>query len=173
MENTKHKFTDYEKFFFDKLSNYLDTKLYFFGSIQRHDYFRGSSDIDVDIFTENENSTIIKLSNYLSVNKNEFSKTIWKLNTTGNLVNGYKFMYRDLKNKLTVEFSIYNEKFKKEIIYEHNLKSVIPFYATFFLIILKYLFYKLHIIPDEWYIKGKRFILSPLIGQPYDDFVKL
>ena len=173
MEYTKHKLTDYEKIFFNKLSNYLETKLYFFGSIQRDDYFPGLSDIDVDIFTENENSTIAKLSNYLNLNKYEFKKVIWKLNTTGQLVNGYKFMYRDLKNKLVVEFSIYSEKFKKQIIDEHNSKINIPFYATILLVILKYLFYKLNIIPNEWYIKGKKFILSPLIGKPYDDFVRL
>jgi hypothetical protein len=109
----------------------------------------------------------------LNLNKYEFKKVIWKLNTTGQLVNGYKFMYRDLKNKLVVEFSIYSEKFKKQIIDEHNSKINIPFYATILLVILKYLFYKLNIIPDEWYIKGKKFILSPLIGKPYDDFVRL
>jgi predicted nucleotidyltransferase len=173
MEHTKHKLTDYEKIFFNKLSNYLETKLYFFGSIQRDDYFHGLSDIDVDIFTENENSTIAKLSNYLNLNKHEFKKVIWKLNTTGNLVNGYKIMYKDEMNKLVVEFSIYSEKFKKQIIDEHKSKIDIPFYATILLVILKYLFYKLHIISDEWYIKGKKFILSPLIGKPYDDFVRL
>jgi len=173
MEYTKHKFSQYQEQFFKKLSIYLDTKLYFFGSIQRHDYFPGLSDIDVDIFTINENSTIAKLANYLGANKNDFKKIIWKLNSTGDLVNGYKFMYRDLNNNLVVEFSIYSEKYKKEIINEHNSKSEIPFYATISLVILKYLFYKLHIIPDEWYIKGKKIILSPLIGKPYDDFVKL
>jgi hypothetical protein len=173
MEYTKHKFTDYEKAFFNKLSNYLDTKLYFFGSIQRYDYFPGLSDIDVDVFTVNENSTIAKLSNYLKVDKHEFKKVIWKLNSTGEIVNGYKFMYKDLINNLVVEFSIYNEKHKKDIMNEHNAKSDIPFYATFFLIILKFLFYKLHIIPDEWYIKGKKIVLGPLIGKEYDHFVKL
>ena len=137
MENTKHQLNNFQKTFFDKLSNYLDTKLYFFGSIQRNDYFPGSSDIDVDIFTENENSTIAKLSNYLKVNKHEFKKVVWKLNTTSEVITGYKFMYKDQ------------------------------------IVILKFLFYKLHIIPDDWYIKSKKFILSPLIGKPYDDFVKL
>jgi predicted nucleotidyltransferase len=173
MENTKNKLNHYQKTFFNKISNYLDTKLYFFGSIQRDDYFPGLSDIDVDIFTENEISTIAKLSNYLKVNKYEFRKVVWKLNTTGDLVTGYKFMYKDEMNKLVVEFSIYNEKIKKEIIDEHNSKTNIPFYATFLLVILKFLFYKLHIISDQWYINGKKFILSPLIGKPYDNFVKL
>jgi len=173
MEYTKHKFTDYENSFFNKLSNYLDTKLYFFGSVQRYDYFPGLSDIDVDVFTVNENSTISKLSNYLKVDKREFKKVIWKLNSTGEVVNGYKFMYKDLIHNLVVEFSIYNERHKKDIINEHNSKSVIPFYATFFLVILKFLFYKLHIISEEFYTTCKKIVLGPLIGKEYDHFVKL
>jgi predicted nucleotidyltransferase len=61
METTRNNLTPYSKHFFDSLSNYLDTKLYFFGSIQRRDYFPNSSDIDVDIFTDNEPGTILKI----------------------------------------------------------------------------------------------------------------
>jgi len=173
MEYTKHKFTDYENSFFNKLSNYLDTKLYFFGSIQRYDYFPGLSDIDVNVFTVNENSTIAKLTNYLKVDKHEFKKVIWKLYSTGEIVHGYKFLYKELMNNLVVEFSIYNEKHKKDIMNEQNSKTDLPFYVTFFLVLLKLLFYKLHIIPDEWYVKGKQVIFGPLIGRDYDQFVRL
>jgi hypothetical protein len=173
MENTKHKLTEYQTIFFNRLSNYIESKLYFFGSIQRYDYFPGLSDIDVDIFAENEKSIIAKLTNFLNIDKNDIKKVIWKLNSTGEIVNGYKLMYKDLTNNLIVEFSIYNEKLKKDIINEHNSKVEIPFYATILLVILKFLFYKLHIIPDEWYIQCKKFILSPLIGKPYDNFVRL
>jgi len=81
METTRNKLTEHEKKFFYRLSNYLDTKLYYFGSVQRGDYFPSSSDIDVDIFSENENNTIIKLMNFLNVEKNEFKRFVWKLNT--------------------------------------------------------------------------------------------
>ena len=66
METTKNELSPYSKTFFKKLSNYLDTKIYYFGSIQRNDYFPKSSDIDIDIFTDNEKSTILKLQNYLN-----------------------------------------------------------------------------------------------------------
>ena len=65
METTKNKLSSYESDFFNKLSNYLDTKLYFYGSIQRDDYKPGHSDIDVDIFTDNIHSALIKIQNLL------------------------------------------------------------------------------------------------------------
>ena len=172
METTKNKLTHEEEIFFKKLINYLDTKLYFFGSIQRDDYLPNSSDIDVDIFTENENSIITKMINFLNVERNQFKKIIWKLHNFNNkVIHGYKIMYKNTENNFSVEFSIYNEKIKNEILSEHNGKRIIPLYATILLIILKFLFYTLHIIPSNWYIQGKRFILSTMIFKKEDNFV--
>jgi predicted nucleotidyltransferase len=171
METTRNKLTQDEKNFFFKLSNYLDTKLYFFGSIQRGDYFPNSSDIDVDIFTHNENTTIIQLMNFLNVERSDFKRFVWKLNNSNKLAYGYKFMYKNEKNSFAVEFSIYNEKYKDEILYEHNAKKDIPFYATILLIIVKFLFYTLHIIPADWYIQSKKFILSTMLFKKADHFV--
>uniref|UniRef100_A0A6C0JK09 Polymerase nucleotidyl transferase domain-containing protein n=1 Tax=viral metagenome TaxID=1070528 RepID=A0A6C0JK09_9ZZZZ len=171
METTRNKLTEDEKNFFLKLSNYLDTKLYFFGSIQRGDYFPNSSDIDVDIFTHNENSTIIQMMNFLDAKRSDFKKFVWKLNKSNTLAYGYKFMYKNKENSFSVEFSIYNEKYKHEILYEHNAKKDIPFYATILLIIIKFLFYTLHIIPADWYIQSKKFILSTLLFKKDDHFV--
>ena len=39
METTKNKMPPYAKQFFYNLSNYLDTQIYYYGSIQRNDYF--------------------------------------------------------------------------------------------------------------------------------------
>jgi predicted nucleotidyltransferase len=172
METTRNKLTEDEKKFFYKLSNYLDTKLYYFGSVQRGDYFPSSSDIDVDIFTDNENNTILKLMNFLNVEKSDFKRFVWKLNNNNDkLAYGYKLMYKNAKEKFCVEFSIYNEKYKDHILYEHNGKKDIPFYATFLLIIIKFLFYTLNILPSTWYTESKRFILSTLIFKKEDHFV--
>ena len=69
MENTKNKLPENVNVFFNKLSDYLDTKLLFYGSVQRGDYFPGSSDIDVDIFTDNVNSTVTKMQHFLYTKK--------------------------------------------------------------------------------------------------------
>lgn len=60
METTKNQLSPYASKIFQRLSSYLDKKLLFFGSVQRDDYFPGSSDIDVDVFTDNVPSTISK-----------------------------------------------------------------------------------------------------------------
>jgi hypothetical protein len=109
--------------------------------------------------------------NYLNVERNNFKKFVWKLNNTNKLAYGYKIMYKNEKNSFSVEFSIYNEKFKKHILYEHNDKKDIPLYATILLIIIKFLFYTLHIIPANWYIQSKRFILSKMLFKKDDHFV--
>jgi predicted nucleotidyltransferase len=172
METTRNKLTKDEKIFFFKLSNYLDTKLYYFGSVQRADYFPNSSDIDVDIFTHNEKSTIMQLMNFLNVERKQFKRFVWKLNNNNDkLAHGYKLMYKNEANNFSVEFSIYNEKYKRYILYEHNDKKDIPLHATVLLIIIKFLYYTLQIIPSKWYTEAKKFILSTLIFKKDDHFV--
>lgn len=82
-------------------------------------------------------------------------------------------MYKEPENNFFAEFSIYDEKFKKDVLETHNGKIVLPFYASVFLIILKFLYYKLHIIPDKLYSYIKNNILSSMIGLPDDEFVVL
>ena len=171
METTKNKLTNYQSAFFHRLGQYLDTKLYFFGSVQRDDYFPEASDIDVDIFTENESSTITKMMNFLNVPRNDFKHFVWKLNVNEDVAHGYKIMYTEPEKAMAVEFSIYNEKLKPAILYEHQQKSVIPFHATCSLIFIKFLFYRFNIIPANWYTQMKRFILSTMIAKDYDHFV--
>jgi predicted nucleotidyltransferase len=173
METTKNKLTDYEMYFFKSLNNYLGTNFLFFGSVQRNDYFPGKSDIDVDIFTENEKSIMIKMQHFLKVQKTDFKKIHWKLNENGQHVKGYKIMYKNHEKKMRVEFSIYNEKYKDRVLKEHLKKTILPFYAICMLTIIKFLFYKLEMIPKEWYNFMKKKILSLGIGLPEDDFIVL
>jgi predicted nucleotidyltransferase len=173
METTENEIPKYAINFFTKLRNYLDTKLYFFGSVQRKDYFPSNSDIDVAIFTDNMQSTLTRLQAFLGIKKHEIKRFAWRLNYDNQLVIGYKIMYKEPEKNFITELSIYNEKFKHGILEEHNGKKELPFYATILLIILKTLFYTLHIIPSEWYIYCKNIILTTLICKKEDDFVVL
>ena len=76
------------KDFFKKMENYLDTELFFYGSVTRSDYIPGKSDIDIAVFTDNENSIISKLQHFVHVKRSDFDKVIWKLD--GNMIYGYK-----------------------------------------------------------------------------------
>jgi predicted nucleotidyltransferase len=178
MENTKNKLPENIEIFFKELSEYLDTKLLFFGSIQRDDYFHGKSDIDVDIFTENENTTIMKLQHFLHVEKKEFKKFVWRLNHNDNVAHGYKLFYNHIddkhnENNFKVEISIYNEKYRKGVLEEHNKKTVLPFYATFLLILLKFMYYNMHFISKDIFRYLKKKCLSLAIGLPEDEFIVL
>ena len=171
METTYNNLSPYAQQFFANLRTYLDRPLYFFGSVQRPDYFMGSSDIDVDIFCEVPTSTILQLQNFLHVDASEFKKMVWKISTSGRLVSGHKLMYKDPEHGLIVEFSIYNEKYMDDVLADHRHKMVLPFYVTIFLIILKFFYYGLGILPKEYYNNVKRFILNTLVNQGDEDFI--
>ena len=107
MEEINKKLTDKQREFFNNLSIYIDKPIYFYGSIYRVDYLPGKSDIDIDIFTDNESSTIQILCNHLNINKSEFRKSFYKIDTT--VVRGFKGKYKDETKNIDVEISRYNK----------------------------------------------------------------
>uniref|UniRef100_A0A6C0KY27 Polymerase nucleotidyl transferase domain-containing protein n=1 Tax=viral metagenome TaxID=1070528 RepID=A0A6C0KY27_9ZZZZ len=173
METTRNKLPEKVELFFQELSEYLDKKLLYYGSVQRRDYFEGKSDIDVDIFTDNENSTITKLQHFLDKPKERFKKIIWRLNHNNQVVYGYKIYYTSPEKDFQVEFAIYNEKYKKGVLKEHLKKTVLPFYAIWLLTILKFFYYQLHLIDKSTFTYIKKLIMTHGIGLPHDDFVVL
>ena len=172
METTKNKLSEKVQLFFKELSDYLELKIIFFGSVQRADYMPGHSDIDVDLFTENLSSTLYKMQSYFHVSKKKFKKFIWKLQN-GRVAYGYKYMYKRPKEKFAVEFSIYDEKFKEDVLQEHRRKMVVPFYISWLLLVLKFFYYQLGWMDKKTFKKYKSFILSWMIGLDDDLFVVL
>ena len=171
METTKNELDPYSKHFFMKLGNYLDTQIYYFGSIQRDDFFPGKSDIDVDIFTYNIQSTITQLQNFLDVERSKFKKFVYKLHKTKKMVHGYKVKYEDEANHFVTEISIYQEKDKAEVLIEHNAKSILPFYVCWMLIILKCFYYRLGLLPDTVYRWCKRLLMNYMVEGEDVEFI--
>jgi predicted nucleotidyltransferase len=171
METTKNRLPPNAKVFFDKLGNYLNTKIYYFGSIQRYDYQPKSSDIDIDIFTDNEQQTINYLMNFLGLNKYEFKKFVYRLHKTNKLVYGHKVKYKEPHNNFSVEISIYNENDKFEVLLEHNSKIDIPFYISVLLIMLKQIFYNFNLISKTNYKYIKKLIINNLVEGRDTEFV--
>lgn len=172
METTRNRLPPNVIAFFDTLSTYLDTKLLYFGSVQRDDYFPGASDIDVDVFADNEDSIMRKMESFLHIDKHAFKSIVWRL-TNKRVVYGHKCMYKSPDGSFSAEFSIYNEKYKDDIIFEHTRKFVLPFYITWFLVILKLFYYNWGIIPKEVYTYLKKKCLTLGIGLPDDEFIVL
>ena len=173
METTKNKLSPYEKDFFGKLKNYVDKPIFFYGSIQRDDYFPQLSDIDIDIFSDNINSTLNLLQNFLDLNKKDFKKSIYKMNKTNTIIPGYKNKYTDESNKLTVEISVYEEKYKNDILAEHQSKFNLPLYITIVLIFLKVLHYNLGILTTYYYSRFKKFLTNTLYDNNKAEFIVL
>lgn len=158
METTKNKLNEHEKDFFDNLKNYINKPIYFYGSIQRNDYMQKTSDIDIDIFTDNEYSTLLLLQNFLNVNKNEFKKIMYRTdNKLGGVIPGFKIKYND---GISLEISVYNEKYKDDILNVHRKIIDLPFYISYMLLFLKFLHYNLGVLPQQYYLYLKNTLVS-------------
>jgi hypothetical protein len=173
METTKNEMPKYAKHFFNKLGDYLDTKIYYYGSVQRLDYFPSSSDIDTDIFTDNESSTISKLQNFLEIPKYEFRKIVYRLHKANVMVQGYKVKYEDKENNFVTEISIYNEKNKKDVLLEHNSKTVLPFHISILLLVLKTFWYKIPILPESVYAYLKKLVMNYMVEGGDVEFISV
>jgi len=172
METTKNKLSINEEIFFNSLKNYINKPIYFYGSIQRDDYLPQKSDIDIDIFTDNIDSTLHLLQNFLNLQKSDFKKSLYKMDKTNTVIPGYKTKYVDPEG-LNVEISLYDEKYKTEILREHQSKFNLPFYITVVLLFFKLLYYNLNIIPLSWYSKWKKFVTNYCFDNNKAEFVIL
>jgi len=172
MTKTKNKLPDYVINFLNNLSEYLQTPFYFYGSVQRSDFFPGYSDIDIDIFTYNEKALINTLSNYLQIDKKDFKKIIWQ-NDKKKIIYGYKYYYQNESLNIRLEFSIYNEKYKKYVLESHEYKTNLPLYIVIMLYLLKFIYYKLQMIDSKMYRKYKHYILTDLINYKNHIFVAI
>jgi hypothetical protein len=159
MDKINKRLTHNQKIFFDSFSQYIDKPLYFYGSIKRADFIPGKSDIDVDIFTDNESSTIQLICNFLSIKRSDIVKFVYKINSV--MVYGYKAKYEDTINGIKVEFSIYNNKYKNVVLDDRNYGECLPFYIIVALYIIKILFYNFKIISKKMYKRYKRFLMNP------------
>jgi hypothetical protein len=158
MDKSKTKLTENQRQFFDSMTIAIDKPVYFYGSINRPDYIPGKSDIDVDIFTDNENSTLKLLSNFLDVTQHEIKKTVIKINTE--VIYGHKVQYEDIDKGINVEMSIFNDDYKQTVLTDHNKNQCLPIYITIVLVIVKYMFYNLEIITKKQYKRCKQFLMN-------------
>lgn len=151
------------KDFFNNISKYIDNELIFYGSVTRSDYVPGKSDIDVAIFTDNEQSEISKLQQVLHVKRDAFDKIVWKLN--GKMIYGYKIVCEKY-TEINCEIAIYNNDYKEVLLDEFNkpLKNQSIFIFAL-LYILKTFYYHIPLLPQKTYINLKRIILNDLMGK--------
>jgi hypothetical protein len=176
MENTKNKLSDYASFFLDQMSHSLDTKLYFYGSVQRYDYYDNQSDIDIDIFADNVSSMKYKLSNFLSKynDDKEVKFNYFILKTKYNkIIKGCKVSFKNKQHKLFLEINIFDEKYKQYVIEEHVYKTNLPIHIVILFSILKFFHYRVSLLSVDNYRYLKTFCLNYLLIGEIDEFVRL
>lgn len=164
MNAIRDDFSPKLKRFFVNLQDYLDTDLYFYGSVNRPDYVHGKSDIDIAIFTDNEYSIMSKLQHYLHVPKKAFDKVVWKLE--GTMIYGYKIKcekYVSLNDIKKCEIAIYNNDFKDILLNDMQSYNKIPFHISVLLFILKTMYYTIPIISSNTYSLYKRYIFNKIM----------
>lgn len=161
MEDIKDRLGEYRYNYFTNLQNYLDTKLYFYGSIKRYDYFEKGSDIDITVITDNVNSTISKLKNYLHTKKSDVKKIYQKFYENPNkVVVGYKIKYQDDEKDLNFDILIYDEKYRDVVVENIDAINNLPSYIIIFLVILKSIYYNLSLISKDYYLQLKNCIFT-------------
>jgi len=152
--------TNLQKYFIN-LKNYLETELYFYGSVVRGDYIKNKSDIDLCIFTDNEPSTIMKLKSYFKIGQQNIKKVVQKSEHNGIVIYGYKIKLKidDIK----CEIQVYNNNFKNNLLKDMQAPLKSPFYANIFLYILKFFYYTIPLLSKDMYSNIKNHYINNFI----------
>ena len=148
------------RLFFDRLSDFLELPLYFYGSIQRWDYLPGCSDVDVAIFTPHMENTVIQLQYYFDIPREKIKRIHWRLD--GHTVRGYKVNGKE--GALSFDVSLFHEKDQRRVLQKYEQESNRPPWVLFTLLLLKYIYYYGFGGPTgpwkETYINTKNMILN-------------
>lgn len=155
--------------YFNDLKNYLELDLYFYGSVTRDDYIPNKSDIDLCLFSDNEQSTINKLKFFLHAQQKNIKKVLMKINN--DIFYGYKIKF--IIDNIRCEIHIYNENFKDIIVDHLNKPLKAPFFLKIIIYILKYFYYTIPLISKETYIILKKYYMNNLIKNYNVDFFVL
>ena len=76
------------------------------------------------------------------------------------MIYGHKVQYEDTVKNINAEISIFNEKYKNDVLKEHNNARYLPFYLTIPLMIIKCMFYNLNLINKNTYKRCKQYLMN-------------
>ena len=161
LSGIKHKLTPEQYIFFTKITNLLNGRIHFFGSICRRDFTVGSSDIDVQFFSENSQSDLLLLSHFLQENKVSFSSDFFKSDTDPlHTVSGFKYT---IKMPFKSDILVVDIKNEHILTLRNNRALNMPFIYLLILKILKFGL-KLSLISRDTF-----FSLKSIIWNHHDD----
>lgn len=146
--------------FVENLQDLIQTKIYFYGSIERKDYFNGKSDIDADIFPANVQSTLFKLRQIGNIPNNQVNYIKWSLF----MPELHKFQCIKVKvinNQVSLEINIYNQNKRNEVLNarKYQLQQFTPT-LQYILMVFKKMHYEYGIISIDLLMQIKIFLYN-------------
>lgn len=180
LDDPNNKLNPQERKFFMEMTNYIELPLYFIGSITRYDYFPGNSDIDLEVYSENEISTLFKILHFLNIDKKSVKLIYFTCHKIPML--GYKISYNKYLNgnkNTHFDITIYTMA-SKQILLPHRIRDInIPIYNEVYLLIIKYIYYHGKMINNKTYSYLKRLNVvhvnpdkSTSMSITYDDYIQ-
>ncbi len=153
ISHVAHKLTPEQLIFFLKLTNILNGRLQFFGSIARKDFTIGKSDVDVQIFSENSQSDLLILSHFLQENGVDFISRFVKFKPNQlYTISGFKYT---IKNPFKTDILVFDANNEDILTMQYKRAIVIPFVYLVLLKILKTCL-KINLISQETFVSLKR-----------------
>ena len=137
MNEIRNDFNPKLKKFFINLQNYLDTELYFYGSVNRSDYVHNKSDIDIAIFTDNMDAMLLKIQNCLNIDRSRIKRFVSKEKSKDKVHSGNKVIYEGDDLDFIFEILIYDSNVKQEKLDFYEKVNNIPIYASLLLLLFK------------------------------------
>jgi predicted nucleotidyltransferase len=173
MEEIKENLSERNYYFLKRMEEYIGDDLIFFGSIKRCDFVKNYSDIDIAIISDNVAGTLIKLKSFLDIDDRKIRKVFQKMSNNKTIVYGYKTYYDDADNNLSLEMIIYDEKYRKQVMEHINIHNRLPFYITYFLLLIKIVYYKLNLISSSTYKWIKGVVIENLNRESHNNLIAI
>lgn len=157
LEEVKDKLTKKQYNFFLRLKEHIDLPLYFLGSITRCDYIPDKSDLDVEVFTDNIDSTLLKMEYLFDYYERKIKRNFIVFEVNNVPVSGYKYYFKNDMDDIGFDFTLYKKASQNIILRQRIIEKDIPYLFSLFLIIIKILYYHLSIINNSIYSYIKKY----------------
>ena len=157
LEEVKDKLGKNQYNYFLQIKEQIDLPLYFLGSITRCDYIKGKSDLDIEVFTDNFDSTILKMEYLFDYYQRKRTRNfiVFKINNIP--ISGYKYYFKDKQRNICFDFTIYNKSSKNIVLHHRIIEKNLPYLLSLFLVMIKILYYHLSIINNSIYSYIKKY----------------
>jgi hypothetical protein len=157
LEEVKDKLSENQYDYFVQLQEQIDLPLYFLGSITRCDYIKGKSDLDIEVFTDNLNSIVLKIEYLFDYYQRKTNRKFIVFEISNIPISGYKYYFKDKQRDVSFDFTIYNKACKNSVLHHRIIEKNLPYLLSIFLVMIKILYYHLSIISNTTYSYIKKY----------------